>query len=798
MAKSKQQSSRNREKQMTRMSKAQPTSSQVHVPSTGEEDKVLKESYSGEDALRAAQADLITIPDEVDGTNCANCRFVDTNRCDHPLMQIDLLDGPENMCCDYWDEPGTIHHGVEVVSKIDKQKDDTREVGKVAIIRGGKILIGTREDNGNYDFPGGRMKFGEDLIGGTIREVHEETGIELDPEGLELIGQASKEKNDKEKVVEVYAYLADLDEYPPLSESKDTDGEMSKLEWFDMSKGLPEEVIENMHTPLEENVVLQSIGVEKAVDVDGDPDLYPGLNNLEGGALKSGLGQEDDEPNALSDLQDAQELISGIDWEAEQANVDPLTARELAWDNLEQDPLYYRKKRLEQDWTSDPLYKDTEQTEESPFAGEGYNDEALESGLWLDLGSSTCRESGHIGLDLYPYDHGTAVHDLDTGIPLPDASASKIRLSNVIGDENLSDPKALLSEIHRVLMPGGDFFYEGPEEIYNYPNWLQDYPGLVLVDHEDDCDIEKIEGTNLFRQKFTRIATPDPATANDAEPRIGIAQYDMLPADALLAMDATGYYWSDATSSGRGNRLMGYPSQGGLLNKGMGGAMMGSASSATESNHLLSQRRMFKGGPGSGRTPEGGSNNEDLNRAKEQYAHTEKRLKDAREAYNNAPRDQKEKAKTHLRECMVQHQASNDLLRQRTRQPVNHSVSKALSILKAGGMKQIVYCVVLEPDTVDSQGDIMTAEDIEFTAHRYLIKARLIGSGHSKQIEAAPVESFIAPQDLQYEGQNGPQTVKKGSWIIGIKVFDPKEWQKVENGEYTGVSVGGKGLREEV
>lgn len=759
---------------MKTVKKSQPTSSSVHVPVAGEEQKLKKaKGYDQNDLIKASSAELITMPKDISGTNCENCQYSDVDFCGHPSMGISLIDGAENMCCDYWEAPGMKKIGVEM-KKIRKLKDDTREVGKVAIIRGGKILIGTRADNGHYDFPGGRAKFGEEVPAAAIREVHEETGIELDPDGIEQIGHDSKEKNDKDKIVEVHVFLCDLDKAPPLSETSETDGEFSKLEWFDMSKGLPEEVVENMHTPLEENTVLQSIGVEK-----------------------DDAGVQDEEPNGISDLQDAQELVSGIDYESEHATMDPLTARELALDHLAQDPMYYRKKRIEEDWTSDPLYKDTEEGEQNPFAGEGYNEEALQSGFWLDLGSHNCREPGHIGLDLYPYDHGTAVHDLDTGIPFPDASASKIRMANVLHDENVSDPKALLSEVHRVLMPGGQFVYEGPEDIYNYPDWAQDYPGLVMVDHEDDCDVDKAEDAeSLFRQKFTRIPTPDPATANDAEPRIGIAQYDMLPADALLQMDATGYYWSDATSSGRGNRLTGYPSQGGLLNKGMGG-MMGSASSSTESNHLTSAHRMFKGGPGSGRTEEGGANPQAA-KAKEQHAQTERNLKDAREKYNRAPKEQKDKAKAELRQAMVDHQASQNAVHYHSKTPVHNAISKTVSILKAEQMKQVVYCVVLEPEVVDSQGDFMTAEDIESTAHRYMINARLIGSGHTSKIDAAPVESFLAPQDLQYEGQNGPQPVKKGSWVIGIKVFDPAEWQKVLNGEYTGVSVGGKGLRDEV
>jgi hypothetical protein len=167
----------------------------------------------------------------------------------------------------------------------------------------------------------------------------------------------------------------------------------------------------------------------------------------------------------------------------------------------------------------------------------------------------------------------------------------------------------------------------------------------------------------------------------------------MLPADALLAMDAVGYYNADATSSGRGNRVAGYPSQGALVSK---------------------------------------------------------------------------------------------------------SAPKLIPIFKANKMKQIVYGVVLSPDEADLQDDFMTADDIEQTAHAYLKDFRVVGSSHEKPMAADVVESYIAPRDFDFMGQHGPQKVKKGAWILGVKVADPKEWQKVLSGEYNGFSVGGLGLRDPI
>lgn len=395
--------------------------------------------------------------------------------------------------------------------------------------------------------------------------------------------------------------------------------------------------------------------------------------------------------NALAGLYDMQQIISGMDYEMEANKItDPDIAKEDALANLSDDADYYRKKWAEKTSSDTPMQKDSNSGQQSSTPGEG---------LSLDLGSGQCREPGYLGLDTYPYDHGTIVHDLTLGLPFPDQSATNIRMVNAMHEMDADDQKPLLSEIQRVLMPGGEFHYEGPNEIYNYPEWLDETAKSIAV--------HKIEGgPGWVKQKFTRVAMPDAATADDSEPRVGIAQYDMLPADALLAMDAMGYYWSDATSSGRGNRLHGYPSQGGLVSK------------------IWKKIRGIKPEP------------------------------------------------VHMRK---------------------------VPIAKLNKAQQIVYCVVLSPNESDLQDDIMDPEDIEKTAHEYLMKSRVIGSNHEKPIDAMPVESYIAPQDIEWDGgQYGPQIIKKGAWVLGIKVLDPGEWEKIENGDYQGVSVGGLGLRDKM
>ena len=440
--------------------------------------------------------------------------------------------------------------------------------------------------------------------------------------------------------------------------------------------------------------------------VDDSPDVYPNLNNDRVDVLKD----ESENPDAY----EMQSIVEGMDWELSNGVNDPATAREVVMAQLDQDPNHYRKLMFKDDGTDDVLAKDTQENEEDPFAGEGYN---------LDLGSGTTRESGYLGLDLYPYDYGTIIHDLHQGLPFDDGTVKNVRMVNSLHtmDELSKDPKPLLSEIHRVMMPGGQFIYEGPNDIYNEPEWTQDYPGFVLT-HAEDGEVNK-SNDQIHRQTFTRIAVPDPATANGAEPRTGVAQYDQLPSDTLLAINALDYYFSDSTSSGKLNRIHGYPSQGALMK--------------TED-------------------PE------------EMMSPTDIAVHAALNPKNPNPAPPKKPARK----------------------------MKRVAIMKADQAKQIVYGVVLVPGEIDSQDEWMTAEDIEKAAHSYLKNSRVIGSQHSKPILAEPVESYIAPQDLEWDGQYGPQSVKQGSWVLGVKINDPAEWQKVIDGEYTGFSVGGFGSRD--
>lgn len=113
-------------------------------------------------------------------------------------------------------------------------------------------------------------------------------------------------------------------------------------------------------------------------------------------------------------------------------------------------------------------------------------------------------------------------------------------------------------------------------------------------------------------------------------------------------------------------------------------------------------------------------------------------------------------------------------------------------ILKAVSELQEVTGVVLTPEVVDGQGDIIGADVVEKAAGDFLAgfnKTTKLGFMHSsfnKKFELR--QSFIAPSDMVIANK----TVKKGAWIMVVKIKDAAIWKDVKAGKFTGFSIGGK------
>lgn len=181
---------------------------------------------------------------------------------------------------------------------------------------------------------------------------------------------------------------------------------------------------------------------------------------LESAALEAGMV-----PPEADALVQANRLVAGMDAELQAGATDPEDARRRASRNLMERP---------------GLYDSIGATPET----RGLH------GLLLDVGSGPARAPGHLGLDLYPHDHGTVLHDVELGLPFPDGSVRAIRLHNSL-HEILDapganpDPTRLLTECQRVLCEGGCVYYAGPEPLIEEgQRWAM--PGLVLLHQNRD------------------------------------------------------------------------------------------------------------------------------------------------------------------------------------------------------------------------------------------------------------------------------------------------------------------------
>ena len=115
-----------------------------------------------------------------------------------------------------------------------------------------------------------------------------------------------------------------------------------------------------------------------------------------------------------------------------------------------------------------------------------------------------------------------------------------------------------------------------------------------------------------------------------------------------------------------------------------------------------------------------------------------------------------------------------------------------VQIKKLDSARQMIWAEVYVPMVPDSQGDFMSAQEIEQAAHNFMRGQRMynIDTEHNLQKnESCVIESFIArPGDPEFV---------PGSWVVGIHIVDPAQWAAVEKGEINALSMYGSGARED-
>lgn len=117
------------------------------------------------------------------------------------------------------------------------------------------------------------------------------------------------------------------------------------------------------------------------------------------------------------------------------------------------------------------------------------------------------------------------------------------------------------------------------------------------------------------------------------------------------------------------------------------------------------------------------------------------------------------------------------------------SFEHTAKIVKADTESHIVTGIVYEPLAEDTQGDFMTADEIQKAAYWYMKNAQGTDVQHSflQQEGVCVVESWIERNDTTIEGE----AVKAGTWMMTMEITDADIWEAIQKQEITGFSMGG-------
>lgn len=155
----------------------------------------------------------------------------------------------------------------------------------------------------------------------------------------------------------------------------------------------------------------------------------------------------------------------------------------------------------------------------------------------------------------------------------------------------------------------------------------------------------------------------------------------------------------------------------------------------------------------------------------------------------------------------IEHEKS-DALSKETKSKTKKFLGCEIQILKADTNaeedERFVLGVVLEPNDgadeapldPDAQKDIYSAEDIRQTAHMFMADFQQIGLMHEQLISRGVriLESYIAPVAFEMDGQN----VRKGSWLLALRILSDEVWEDIKLGKLTGFSIGGDAVRSKL
>jgi hypothetical protein len=128
------------------------------------------------------------------------------------------------------------------------------------------------------------------------------------------------------------------------------------------------------------------------------------------------------------------------------------------------------------------------------------------------------------------------------------------------------------------------------------------------------------------------------------------------------------------------------------------------------------------------------------------------------------------------------------------------NIIKQVEVQKMGDDKRLVYawayvCEEGGEQVVDHSGDIIDADDMEKMAYDFMESYREGGERHEKTGVATAVASMPFTKEVQ---EALGVDIGKVGWFIIFKVHDNEVWEKVKDGTYKMLSIGGIATREKI
>lgn len=120
---------------------------------------------------------------------------------------------------------------------------------------------------------------------------------------------------------------------------------------------------------------------------------------------------------------------------------------------------------------------------------------------------------------------------------------------------------------------------------------------------------------------------------------------------------------------------------------------------------------------------------------------------------------------------------------------------------KADDEKRLVFgfaSVAADVDNqpvVDSQGDVISIDELERAAYNFVLEQGTAGEMHERTGVGELIESFVVtPEKSELLGLDN---VPFG-WWVGFRVTDDDVWAKIKAGNYQMLSIAGSATEEEI